>query len=79
MEQLGGRLRWVADRRKVHVAPFQKALVGVGVFIDAHAQDHSIARRNPLLQGYQRGSLFHARPAPAGPEIQDHHLPAKVG
>lgn len=70
----GGPFGGVTRGREVDAVLLEESAVGGFVFIDTDAEDDSIARGDALLELHESGSLFDARRAPGGPEIEDDDL-----
>src|SRR5262249_34449348 len=57
----------------------QEALVGGGVFIDAHAEDESILCLDMSLKSLEGIGFGDAGRAPARPKIENHYFAFEVG
>jgi hypothetical protein len=57
----------------------EEFLEGRRICVSGNTKDDTVARFDVVLEPVQRGSLFDARRAPTGPEIEDHNLAAKTG
>jgi hypothetical protein len=64
----------VADGEEIDLMPGKETVVGLGILVQIDAHHHQL--RHLTLQLIERGNLFHARRAPAGPEIEQNYLAA---
>src|SRR5260370_27079758 len=73
-----GFLRPIANRDQVDFIVLQKFVIRVVVGVDADSDYDNPFVLQPLLHLNQRRSLLDARRTKSSPEIQHHHLPAKL-
>src|SRR5882762_763854 len=69
----------IAVRRKDDTLLAEKFFIGRGILVGGNAEDDAVPRLDVFLQAVEGGSLFHARRAPRGPEIQYHDLTLQIG
>jgi len=75
--ELCGALGGVADGGEVHMAAEDEAAVGVGVFIDADAEDGEIG--TVVVELDEGRHLLDAGRAPGGPEVEQDNLAPVAG
>jgi len=68
----------IANRHKIDTALLQEAVVSIAIDVDAYADYDHASGAGALLHAHQRWQFFIAGRTPGRPEVQDHHLSAKL-